>query len=136
MSGSFNAIGSALYTVLAAGTALIAKLGGTAIYQSPAQQGKALPYVVFFPSGGGDDNTSPKRARSPVWTVKAVSSAGALNAGEIDDLVDDLLHGKALTVTGWGNWRTTRESDVAYEELVAGQVVWHRGGLYRIRLTK
>ena len=132
----FTAMGSALYTKLAAGTALTAKLGGTAIYDTLAPQGTATPFVIFFQSAGGDDNTSPRRARSLVYTVKAVSSAGQLAAGEIDDLVDDLLHEQCRTVTGWGNYWRARVSDVAYAEESGGVLFWHRGGQYRIRIAE
>ena len=132
----FTSMGSALFSKLAAGTALTTKLGGTAIYNTLAPQGQATPYVVFFHSAGGDDNTSPRRARSSVYTVKAVSTVGQLNAGEIDDLVDTLLHEQSLTVTGWGNYWLARVADIAYAEDSGGVLFWHRGGQYRIRIAE
>lgn len=131
-----NAIETALYSTLAAGTALTTALGGTAIYNTLAPQGTSYPYVIFKFQGGGDDNTSSTRARSPLYLVKAVSTTGKKNAGDIDDEVDNLLHGHELTVTGWGNWWTAREADVSYAEDSGGVLIWHVGGLYRIRIEK
>ena len=131
-----NALETGLYTKLSAGTALTTLLGGTAIYNALATQGTALPYVVFFKSSGGDDNTSPRRARSLVYTVKAVADR-AYTAGDIDDELDTLLHEATLTVTGWNDYWIMREVDVSYEERLAnGNVVFHRGGQYRIRLSQ
>jgi hypothetical protein len=70
-----------------------------------------------------------------VYTVKAVDTTGALNATEIDTAVDTLLHLQTLTVTGWGNYWTARETDIAYNELVGGVMYYHRGGQYRIRVA-
>lgn len=133
---SFAAMGSALYSHLAAGTALISKLGGgTAIWDTLAPQGTADPYVVFFHSGGGDDNLSPRRTRNMVYTVKVVGTT-KLTTEEIDAEVDALLHMGTLTVTGWGNWWLAREADVAYQETAGNNITyWHRGGQYRVRLT-
>lgn len=135
MANLLNAMGSALYSTLAAGTALTTKLGGTAIYETLAPQGTAPPYVVLFMSAGGDDNDSPRRARSMVYTVKAVSTTGALDAVEIDAEVDTLLHLQTLTITGWGNYWTARVTDIAYNELAGGVMYYHRGGQYRIRVA-
>jgi len=140
VSEIFNAMGSALYSTLAAGTALTAKLGGTEIWDTTVPQGTSPPYVVFSYAGGGDDNTSPRRARSPVYTVKVVTVdtegvSGRKLAGEIDSLVDTLLHQQALTITGWGNYWTSRETDVAYDQEAGGVVYYHRGGQYRIRIA-
>jgi len=129
-------MGSALYSQLAAGTALVNKLGGTAIYNTDVPQGIAPPYVVFSFAGGGDDNTSPRRARTVVFTAKAVTTSGLRNAAEIDGLVDTLLHMKTLTVTGWGNYWTARTTDVAFAQEAGGIMYHHVGGQYRIRLAE
>ena len=72
---TFPDLGSAIYATLAAGTALIGELGGTRIYEALAPQGQALPYVVYFRAGGGDDNSSPRRTRSEQWVVKGIGTA-------------------------------------------------------------
>ena len=136
MTAIFNSMGSALFSALAGGAALVTALGGTAIYNTLAPQGASPPYVIFSHQAGGDDNTSPRRARSLVYLVKAVSSAGVLQAAEIDAEVDDLLHMGSLSVTGWGNYWTARETDVAYTEDSGGVLIWHTGGQYRIRIAE
>lgn len=141
MSDIINALGSALYSTLAAGTALTTKLGGTAIYNTLVPQGTDEPYVVYFLSAGGDDNSSPRRARSMVYTVKAVTAdsdanSGLLQGAEIDSLLDDLLHEQTLTITGWGNYWTARTSDISYSQEAGGVLYWHSGGQYRIRIAE
>ena len=136
MSDIITAMGSALFSTLAAGTALTTALGGTAIYLALAPQGTSPPYVIFNYSAGGDDNSSPRRARTQTWTVKAVSTTGMKNAAEIDNAVDALLHEQQLTVTGWDNYWMARTSDIAYAEQAGGALYWHVGGQYRIRLAE
>jgi len=131
----FAAMGSALYSHLAAGTALINALGGTAIYNTLAPQGVAPPYVVFSLSSGVDENSSPRRARSLVYTVKAISTSQA-DAEALDDLIDARLHDQTLTIADWGNYWTARESDFVYSELVGGVLYWHRGAQYRIKIAE
>ena len=136
MSDVFTAMGSALYSTLAAGTALVAKLGGTALYNTLVSQGVEPPYVVFFQSSGMDDNSSPRRARTMLWTVKAVSSTGLKQAAETDNLIDALLHQQTLTVTGWGCYWMARASDITYAEESGGQTYWNVGAQYRIRIAE
>lgn len=128
-------MGSALYSQLAGGTALINALGGTAIYNTLVPQGVTGAFVVFNQASGEDDNSSPRRARSLVWTVKAVGTALA-TVETLDDLIDARLHNQTLSVTGWGNYQTTRTSDFAFSELVGNALVWHRGAQYRIRIAE
>lgn len=134
MANVFTTLGSALYTKLAAGTALITELGGTAIWDTLAPQDQSLPYLVFFYSGGGDENRSAKRARSLVYTVKAVAESKS-KAEAIDAEVDTLLHQQTLTISGWDNWWTARVADVAFVQSAGGVLHWHRGGQYRIRIV-
>lgn len=136
MPDVFTAMGSALYSTLAAGTALTNKLGGTAIYSPIAPQGTNPPYVVYSFSAGSDDNSTPRRARSQVWTVKAVGTAGLKDAAEIDNLVDTLLHEQTLTVTGWANYWTARIQDICYSQEAGGVLYWHVGAQYRIRIAE
>jgi len=136
MSDLFSAMGSALFSQLAAGTALTTRLGGTAIYNTLVSQGITPPYVVFFQSSGYEDNSSPRRARTMLWTVKAVSATGLKDAAETDNLIDALLHEQTLTVTGWGCYWMARASDVAYADEAGGQTFWHVGAQYRIRIAE
>lgn len=132
-----NALDSALYSTLSAGTALTSQLAGTtSIYHGVAPRGSTLPYVVFNQSAGGDANDTPRRRKDLVYTVQAVSSTSYKSAGLIDAAVDDLLHGQTLTVSGWTNFWTMREQDIEYSETTdAGQIIYHVGGMYRIRLV-
>ncbi|HUW11737.1 MAG TPA: hypothetical protein VM537_18545 [Anaerolineae bacterium] len=131
-----NAVGSALFSTLCAGTALIAKLGGTAIYNTVAYQGAAFPYVLFFKAAGVEANTSPRRVRKLVYVAKAVAQDDLQEAGEIDDLIDVLLHEQTLTVNGWGTYWSARDGDISYAEPGEGGVTYfHRGGMYRVWLA-
>lgn len=129
-----NAIETGLYSALTAGTALIAELGATAIYNHHAPQGIARPYIVFMHTGGGHENINPSDLQNHLYLVKAVAD-GSKRAGTIDDLVIDLLHGGTLTVAGYTNIRTAREQEVQMTETIRdGKVVYHCGGYYRIRI--
>ena len=131
-----NAVGSAIFSVLSAGTSLIAKLGGTAVYNTMAYQGAALPYVMFFKAAGVEANTSPRRVRKLVYIAKGVTEDDLQEAGEIDDLIDDLLHEQTLTVVGWGTYWSARDGDISYAEPGEGGVIYyHRGGRYRVWLA-
>ena len=66
MSNFFGAMGTAILDKLKAGTALIAELGGTAIYVDQAPDGALLPYVVYNHQGGGPDNISPGNLQSDI----------------------------------------------------------------------
>lgn len=133
-----NALKQALYTKLTDGTALVAKLAGTAsVYDLVPPSGAAFPYVVFGHSGGGDENITPTRYKNVLYFVKAVSKTSAKNAGEIDTEIDTLLHDSTLSVTGWTNFGIARESDIDYSEFDReGRSIWHVGGVYRIRLCE
>jgi hypothetical protein len=133
-----NEVDEALYDVLEAGTALITALGGgTAIYHYHAPQTTAFPYVLFFQSAGGDENSSPRRARDVLYTVKVVDD-DADNAGDIHDEVDTLLHEQTLTLTNYGCYWLYREQDICYVELGASaeSLIWHIGAQYRIRIAE
>ena len=134
MSDVFGAMGSALYSKLAAGTVLTTLLGGTAIYNALAPQGATPPYVIFTTSGS-DDNSSPRRARTHLVTIKTVTTDQA-NAESIDSQIDALIHEATLTITGWGNYWTSRESDIAYEQVAGNVIYWHRGARYKIRIAE
>jgi len=136
MSDYFGAMGTALYSKLAAGTALIGALGGTAIYGDQAPDGSALPYIVFSHSAGAPDNITPRDMRSGVWFVRAYSATKA-QAAQIDGLVDDLLHEGSLSVSGWTTFWIAREEDISLiENPPNGKRIHMTGGMYRIRLSK
>jgi hypothetical protein len=133
-----NAIDTALYDTLSAGTALTALLAGTtSIYHGIAPRGSTFDYVVFQLQGGGDSNDTPRRNKDLIYTIRGVSDDGYKAAGLIDAAVDDLLHGATLTVSGWTNYWTHREQDIEYSETTDdGRNIWHVGGLYRVRICE
>jgi hypothetical protein len=120
-----------LYSALTAGTALIAGLGGTFIYNKVAPQGAAPPYVIFQQQGGGDINDTPIRSRNPLYAIFGVG-ATAEAAAAIDRNIDALLHDQSLTVSGWSNYSLAREIDVQFIDLdAAGNKIYRCGGMYR-----
>ena len=126
-----------LYSKLAAGTALTALLGGTAIYNGLGAEAVAYPIVVFTKSSGIDDNDTPHRAKQLVYQVTAISDKGKKEAEQIDNAIDALMYGANLgSMSGWYDYWCARESDITYNEMTAGgKVLWHEGGLYRVRIA-
>lgn len=130
-----NAINNAIYTQLTGGTALIAALGGTAIFHLQAPDNQPLPYVVFNHQGGGDLNITPSSGIEVVEFVRVYDNS-AYSAGTIDALVRARLHDAALTVTGYTCLWCKREDDYeTVENLPSGEKVYTMGGLYRISIT-
>lgn len=128
-----NAIEEGLFSALVGDTAVYAEVGSD-VYNRAAPQGTSKPYIVFFHAGGGHENINPSDMQNHVYLVKAVA-ATARQAGTIDDLVIDCLHGSALTVTGYTNFWLAREDEVQITETAPdGTLVYHTGGYYRIRI--
>ena len=131
-----NAINSAIYSALSANSALITALGGTAIYHLQAPDNQALPYVVYSWQGGGGVNDNPHDDDESIRFVRAYA-ATAVQAGNIDALINPLLHKASLSVTGYRTVFCFREDD--YESVdtpTNGERTYAMGGLYRIRITK
>lgn len=133
MAGPIGALEAALFAKLNV-AAVKATAGATGVYNRIAPQAAALPFVVFQWQGGGDENSHSIRSRNLVYTVQAL--AASLTAAEtIDAACDVLLHDGALTVTGYNKFWMRRESDIAYQEVdPTGVVIYHSGGMYRIRI--
>jgi len=135
VSDYFGAMGTALYSTLSGGTALISELGGTAIYSEQAPDNATLPYVVFNHQGGGLENIVHDNLRNDIWFVRGYAATRA-QANRIDGNCQDLLHKKKLTITGYTNFWTVREDDVSLVETPPDeQRVYMAGGFYRIRIT-
>lgn len=131
-----NALDTAIYSKLAAGTALVSALGGTAIYNTLAPRGRAFPYVIFSQQSGAEDNETPRRTTSFYYLAKGVA-ATLSDAGALADLVDDILHDATLSVSGQTNYWTRRANTVHYlETTTAGEYVGHAGAVYEIRLSE
>ena len=136
MSDYFGAMGTAIYGQLAAGTALISALGGTAIYADQAPDGAALPYVVFSHQGDGPDTSSGSTLREGVWFARAYAATKAA-AASLDGLIDARLHTQSLNVSGWTNIWLVRELDHALvENPPNGEKIYMCGGTYRITIAK
>ena len=141
-----NALSVAIYNQLKAGAALTALIGGTAlpntpggvaIFQTQAPDNQSLPYVVFSYQGGGDLNINPWRIKDLLIFVRAYSGDSGAAAGAIDTQLDALLHNKTLTVAGWKNFKTRRETDIEpVVQLPSGENAYCAGGIYRIRLSQ
>lgn len=124
-----------LFDHLAAGTALIAALGGTAIYNKVIPLTAALPAVVYSVASGGEDNDSPLEGVDVTYLVKAVSTSSR-QAETLADLVYARLHNATVALDAWSNYHTELTQLVDYSERETdGDVYYHTGGLYRIRAS-
>jgi hypothetical protein len=131
----FGAMGTALYSTLSGGTALVTELGGTAIYAEQAPDGASLPYIVFSHQAGMVQNITHSNLRDDTWFVRGYAATRA-QANRIDGLVEGLLHKKTLTVSGFTNFWTVKTEQVAFiENPPSGTRVYMAGGMYQIRLT-
>lgn len=129
-----NTLETGLYNALVGDAALVAELGGSFVYNQHAPQGQARPYVIFSHAGGGPENLTPSDLRNHVYLVKAIAE-GLKQAGDVDELVIDVLHGSELTVSGYTNFWMAREEEVQLAETARdGTTIYHRGGYYRIRI--
>jgi len=125
---------AALLSKLTGQASLITALGGSYIYNKIAPQPAPGKYVIFQWQGGGDENETKHRTRNLVYAVVGVASSQAA-AAAIDAEIDAALHQATLTISGWTNFWTARETDLNLVETDAGEVVRFRvGGLYRIRI--
>lgn len=128
-------ISQGIQTALATNAALITLLGGgTLIYQNIAPQKATTPYIVYFISGGGEENSSPKDAVDEFYTVYGVTSNEAALAGSISDEIRNSLHEADLTFGG--NWKTikiSREQKLFLTEHAEKRTLYSAGGIYRVR---
>ena len=129
-----NSISSSIYLTLQQGTALTALLAGTnSIYKDNAGTAN-YPYVIFNLMGGGETNETPNRAKDVVYFIRAYTKGSTLEAGNIDTQIDNLLHGKTLSISGRSNFWTAREGEFEDTEYLSnGEPVYMAGALYRIR---
>lgn len=136
MSDYFGAMGTALYSALTGGSALISALGGTLIYQDQAPDNASLPYVVFSHMGGAPIMATPKDMREGLWYIRAYAQTRA-QANRLDGLLDDLVHKVEISVSSWTTYWCAREVDRSLVENPPGDSpVFSSGGIYRIRISK
>lgn len=116
----------------------VTALVGTRIYRDAAPPNPTYPLVVLQHIAGGEDNQTPVRAASPLFQVRAVSDLSAAEAGSVAAAVDTALHGVTVTVSGYTNYWTARESLVVFSEYdpPSGKRFWHSGAQYRVRIAQ
>jgi len=133
MTSHINALNTAVYSKLSAGTALTGALGGTCIYHGVAPEGKALPYVIWSYVAGGHENMTPNESVNAVLYIRAYA-VDAKTAAKLDGYVADLLE-TTLSVTGWNNYWLAREESIVLPEIDdTGKSTWSCGAYYRVRL--
>lgn len=129
--------GSAIYTRLAANSALITELGGTAIYERFVPASVSLPYVLFMENSGGNDNDAPRESRDLRITVKGVSSSYS-QAKRIAAQIYSSLHEAEASMSagsGWDIYRCQHTVDFEFTDKVETTQEYHVGGLYRMRIV-
>jgi hypothetical protein len=132
----YNALDTSIWSTLSGGTALVTALGGTAIYPGQAPEKTSLPYVVWSYQYGGAENLTPRESTSQLVYVRAYANTAA-QAGTIDALICALLHKATLTVTGWNNFWSSRETEIFLPEVDESKVTtWNAGAFYRVRLDQ
>lgn len=98
-----------------------------------------FPRVQFLQTTGMDTNLQARREGHYRYTVKAVVSeddGGSATAQQIADAIDAALHNQPLTALGnWSIDDCERLTAVRYIEMDNGKKYYHRGGVYRIRVT-
>lgn len=130
-----NVLDTALFSKMSSGTALTALLAGTnSIYHLHAPEGASMPYVVFNIQGGGNENITPSDMRNYLVYVRGYAGT-AVVAGSIDTQISALLDKGTLSVSGYTNFWTVRETDIESADLLPnGKYVYGSGAIYRIRL--
>jgi len=124
-------IETALYSKLTGNSNLNTLCAG-AVYEAQAPASTTDNYVIYQYSGGGDDNTHPRRSLNLVYRVEFISTVkGTARTGA--GYIDDALHGVELTITGYSNYSCRKDDLFAQVDNVAGKQYWRRGGFYRIR---
>jgi hypothetical protein len=134
---SDTAVRQALYQKLnvASVTNLLGS-GSASLVHAEAPPTAAFPLCMFHKQSGITDNLAfgGTHMNNHLWLVKGVTRAPSASLAEqIDKAAYDVLHFKALTITGGDDLFLSRESDVNYSELDGDTKFWHVGGLYRIK---
>lgn len=130
-----NALNTGIYSTLTGNSTLTGLLAtSTSAYYAQAPDNATLPFVVWSYQGGGPDNQNPSDMRSILLYVRGYATAPA-TAGSIDTHAGTTLHGGSVTVAGYTNFYSVRETDFhSVETLPNGEQVYSAGAVYRIRL--
>jgi hypothetical protein len=134
----FNILNSAIYTRLAAGTALTTALGGTAIYYQLAPDNAALPYVVWsYQAGPTEPNRTHHRDPEALIYIRAYADDAA-EAGRLDAAIDAALRTTPPAVAGYSNrWFSRNESIAAPPNIDETQFkTYNAGAIWAIGLDK
>jgi len=131
------AIEDGAYNLLAASTALVAALGGTAIYIRDVPAGIVPPYIVLDTIRAQDLNLCPHRMGESLLSAQAITTDGAAAANTLDGLCDTALHNSDPSITGWTSLHCWRQRHLAYREIAAdGREYFHAEGEYYLRVTQ
>lgn len=131
MAAIQGAVDAGLYSALAAGTALTAACGSH-IYEGAAPAGVTGDVVIFRWTGGGPEPLRQVRDVEVQYLVEYVSDSQprALSGA---GLIDDVLDGAALTVSGWNVDVCENAGLFSLDEpATGGQWYYRRGAYYRI----
>jgi hypothetical protein len=133
-----NSLSSAVFSKLSQGTALTALLAGTSsVYFNIAPDEATLPYVVFSYQSAMDENLTPRRSVNDLMYIRGYTDVSGAAAGNIATQIDNLFQGATITVTGWTNFWSARETEIENTEITAsGKRIYNAGGVYRIRVSK
>ena len=112
-----NALMTAIWDALKADNSLMTALSGVAgnnykCYNVTAPQGTAFPFLVFTLLSDTPINTFNELSAindAAVQVLILSDSASAKECGTIYDLLDAVLQGQALSVSGYGHLKTHRE---------------------------
>ena len=115
---------------------------GQEVHLSPAPMGTAYPYLVYQKQAGGEINQRRSRDAEFVMAIKVIddSLASALGAAaSISDRFNDagLFDRPADPLDGGPDWviqTTTEEQSVFYTERIDGELVYHSGAQFRVRM--
>lgn len=129
-----NVTNAGISSKLSSNSTLTTLLGGTFIYYQHAPDNQPLPYVVYSLQAGGPDNINPSDLRNQVYFVRGYAANRDLS-GSIDAQCSASLHRATVTVSGYTNFWTVRETDFAMPILEPnGNRTYMAGAYYRIRL--
>lgn len=114
------ALEKAIRDRMVAGTALAALLSGSASVFNLVAPADATYDFVAFDCAYTTDNARHGRGEDVTLTIRSCSASGLQKAGSIDAAIDDLFHGKAISVSGWSNFFCMRRSGFNLHELRPG----------------
>jgi len=108
----------------------------TAVYEGIAPQGTEFPYITYDAVSPAELNLTKHRMLDELWQIKAISDVRA-DAALIAHQVEVRMIQSEMAVEGWEQYWISRETGISYPEVDDdGQVIYHVGATYRIRLAE